>query len=202
MGWGTAFAGLLVLAVAGAAAVQLARGEDERRALSQARNAIGGAADVTLERAADYWLASAERKRDGNALGSSAALAVAIRLGRAEAMRGSLKKVPSRMKQAFRAHYPDEVLDEARWTVAEPGTRLARVLARWPVKEGAVTLGNVIVFKTERGSKNHSLFAHELEHVDQYRKLGIEGFARRYAEKPEPIEAEARAKARRVTGRG
>lgn len=78
----------------------------------------------------------------------------------------------------------------------------ARSSPEWPVKEGAVTLGSVIVFKTQGASKNRSLFAHELQHVDQFRKLGIGGFARRYAEDPGSIEAEARATARLVTGRG
>jgi hypothetical protein len=27
------------------------------------------------------------------------------------------------------------LLDEARWLVGEPGSRLGRVLARWPAKE-------------------------------------------------------------------
>lgn len=113
-----------------------------------------------------------------------------------EALRGGTKPVPDRFKRMFRKHYPDEVLDGARWTMAEPGSRLGRVLARWPVQEGAVTLGNVIVFKTENASRNRRLFAHELVHVDQYRKLTA--FAGRYAADPDPIEEEARTKSREV----
>ena len=156
-----------------------------------------------VERAADWWLVAAERQKAGrNIRGSGVALALAIRLGRAEALRGEVHPLPKTLRRRFSHHFPRSLLDKVRWTVAEPGTRLGRALARWPVSEGAVTLGNVIVFKTEKASKNRSLFAHELQHVDQYRELGIEEFARRYAENPEPIEAEARAKARRVTGRG
>lgn len=58
------------------------------------------------------------------------------------------------------------MLDEARWAIADPANRLGRVLARWPVQQGAVTLGNVIVFKTRSAAKNRRLFAHELVHVD------------------------------------
>jgi hypothetical protein len=93
------------------------------------------------------------------------------------------------------------VLDEARWTVADPDSRLGRVLARWPIQEGAVTLGDVVVFKTRSAAKNRRLFAHELVHVDQYRKLGINAIARRYAADPAPIEEEARTKAARVVRR-
>ena len=82
--------------------------------------------------------------------------------------------------------------------VAEPGTRLGRALARWPVSEGAVTLGNVVVFKTDKASRNRRLFAHEIAHVAQYRELGIDEFARRYAADPKPMEDEAWKKAHQV----
>ena len=57
-----------------------------------------------------------------------------------------------------------------------------------------MTLGNVIVVKTRNASENRKLFAHELAHVAQYERLGIEEFARRYARDPEPIEDEARGR--------
>ncbi len=191
---------LLLVAIGGFAALQFASGADEPAPfVATTRAAFGKASNVSLEKAADYWLASANKKQAGdNVLGSGASLAVAIRLGRLEAMRSGTQPVPDRLKRLFRKQYTDEVLNEARWTVAEPGSRLGRVLARWPVREGAVTLGNVIVFKTQRASKNQGLFAHELVHVSQYDKLGINEFARRYADDPAPIEEEARAKARRV----
>ncbi len=194
---------LLLVAIGGFAALHFAeQAEEPAPFVATTRAALGKAGNVTLEKAADYWLATADKKEAGdNVLGSGAALAVAIRLGRIEAMRSGTRPVPDRLKRLFRKHYPDEVLDEARWTVAEPGSRLGRVLARWPVREGAVTLGNIIVFKTERASKNRGLFAHELVHVGQFDKLGINEFARRYADNPAPIEEEARTKARRVVRR-
>jgi len=79
-----------------------------------------------------------------------------------------------------------------------PHSPTRQTLARRPIKGGAVALGNVIVFKTESGSKNRSLFAHELAHIEQYGELGIREFARRYAADPEPIEQEAQQKSRRV----
>jgi hypothetical protein len=61
-----------------------------------------------------------------------------------------------------------------------------------------VTLGEVIVFKTRAGATSPRLFAHELAHVAQYQRLGIDRFAARYAKGPEPLEKEVRAKARDV----
>lgn len=192
----------ILLAAGTGGAVLTFGGPDEPPPLAiRTRDLVGKAEHVTLERAADYWLASGDRKKDEPALGSGTALALAIRLGRAEAARSGLEPVPRELKRAFRKHYPDEVLDKARWTVAKPDSRLGRVLARWPVQEGAVTLGDVIVFKTRSAARNRRLFAHELVHVDQYRKLGITRFARRYAADPGPLEEEARAKARKVVRR-
>jgi len=201
MRFGTMLLALLLAAGAGAAVLTFG-GSDERPPLvAKVQGMFGEAEHVTLEKAADYWLASDRGKKGGPGLGSGTALALAIRLGRAEAVRSGVKPVPRELKRAFKKHYPNKVLDGARWTVADPDSRLGRVLARWPVQEGAVTLGDVVVFKTKRAAKNRQLFAHELVHVDQYRTLGINSFARRYSADPDPIEREARAKARKVVRR-
>ena len=198
---GTIFLALLLAAGTGVVVLTYSGSDEQPPLVPKTRSTLGKAEHVTLERAADYWLASGEDKKGQSVLGSGAALALAIRLGRAEAVRSDVKPVPPELKRAFKKHYPDEVLDETRWTVANADSRLGRVLARWPVQEGAVTLGDIIVFKTRSAAKNRRLFAHELVHVDQFRQLGIHGFARRYAENPDPIEREARTKARRVVRR-
>jgi len=193
--------GLLLAGLLGVAGTfhLLSSNEEPGPFVTKTRAAIARAGNVSLEQAADYWLLAADKRKAGaDVRGSGTALGVAIRLGRAEALRSGTKPVPKKLKRQFREHYPKAVLDDARWLVAEPGSRLGRVLARWPVKEGAVTLGNVIVFKTGSGPKNRNLFAHELAHVEQYDELGIGAFARRYAADPEPIEEEARKKSRRV----
>jgi hypothetical protein len=188
----------VLVAAAGGALLTFGGSDEPPPVVAKARGAFGKAQHVSLEKTADYWLASGGDEKGSSVLGGGRALALAIGLGRAEALRSGVKPVPPELRRVFQKHYPHTVLEEARWTVAAPGSRLGRVLARWPVQEGAVTLGNVIVFKAQSGTKNRRLFAHELVHVDQYRRLGIDTFARRYAANPEPIEEEARAKARSV----
>ncbi len=169
--------------------------------LTKTHLVLDDAKRVGLDRAADWWLKAAARQKAGDDIrGSGVALAVAIRLGRAEALREGLQPLPAKLRRRFAPHFRGALLDEVRWTVADPGSPLGRALAKWPVSEGAVTLGNVIVFKTEKASKDKRLFAHEIAHVSQYQKLGIDEFARRYAADPTPIEDEARTKARRVVG--
>lgn len=188
-----------LLLVAGGAAWLFASRDEPAPFVTEAQAAIEKAGDTSLEKAADYWLAASNRERaKDHEARSGTALALAIRFGRLEAIRSGVEPIPAALKRKFRKHYDQAVLEGARWTVAQPGSRLGRVLARWPVKEGAVTLGNVVVFKTERASRNTGLFAHELAHVEQYRDLGVAEFARRYAADPRPIESEARRKSRRV----
>ena len=62
----------------------------------------------------------------------------------------------------------------------------------------AMTLGEVIVFRDEtRAREDTKLWAHELTHVMQYERWGIEGFAERYLEDSEAVEQEARDNADR-----
>ena len=155
----------LLLVLGGAGYLGFA-GDKPSPFVTKARATLGEAGTLNLEEAADYWLAeSGKRRAENNAQASGTALAVTIRLGRLEALRGGVKPIPEGLRRRFRDHFEAAVLDEARWTVAEPETRLGRILARWPTKEGALTLGSVVVFKTERASKDRGLFAHELVHV-------------------------------------
>ena len=155
------------------------------------------AAEAVLDDAARYWFAE-DRKHGRPLVGAGPALAAAIRVARAEALRSGVKPVPREIKRALRRHYSAKVLAKARWMVAAPDSGLGRLLARWPVSEGAVTLGEVIVFKSRRASQDRRLFAHELAHVDQYDSLGIDGFAMRYAADRAQMEEQAHAKARQA----
>lgn len=193
---------LLLLGLAGATGYYvLALRTPAAPFLTKTHSVLDDAKRVGLDKAADWWLKTAERQKLGEDVrGSGAALAVAIRLGRAEALRAGVQPVPAKLRRPFAPHFEGALLDEVRWTVADPNSALGRALAKWPISEGAVTLGNVIVFKTEKASRDERLFAHEIAHVSQYQNLGIDEFARRYAADPTPIEDEARAKARRVVG--
>ncbi|MDT4875752.1 hypothetical protein FQZ97_1111450 [compost metagenome] len=56
----------------------------------------------------------------------------------------------------------------------------------------AVTLVDVILFRDREGALHDvALWAHELKHVQQFREWGVEGFAARYAEDPDSVEAPA-----------
>lgn len=55
----------------------------------------------------------------------------------------------------------------------------------------AMTLDNVILFRSEADLSSMHLMAHELGHVMQYRQWGVEEFARRYIRNSQAVEEEA-----------
>ncbi len=56
----------------------------------------------------------------------------------------------------------------------------------------ALTLGEVVLFKSERLAQSDlQLWAHELTHLMQYQRWGIDGFAERYARDSAAVEREA-----------
>jgi hypothetical protein len=184
--------GFILAALAGTAAA-LAHGVDAERSAAAAPDDP----DARSEEVARYWLGS-DRSLAAKSGATAPALAMAIRLGRAEARRAGVRPLPRELKAALARHYPRDVLHRARWMVADPQSRLGQMLGYWQAPHGAVTLGEVIVFKSQRATGNERLLAHELVHVAQYRKLGIDRFARRYAANPAAIEEEARVKAEQV----
>jgi hypothetical protein len=62
----------------------------------------------------------------------------------------------------------------------------------------AITLDNVIVFADGRYVADLELWAHELTHVEQYSRMGIDGFASRYVQAHWTLENEATDRANAV----
>ena len=128
-------------------------------------------------------------------------LAEAIRFSRREALRQRPREIPTQIRQLLQPHFAPAVLDEVRWTTAGGDLGAGALLARWYYEEGAVTLDDVIVFSDAAVARNVWLWAHELAHVEQYQRLGVDGFARAYARDWRRLEAEASARAFAVTAK-
>lgn len=127
------------------------------------------------------------------------ALAQAIRFSRAQALTQAPAPMPDRIRTALAPYFSDDILDGARWTTAGQDLGLGSILARWYYEEGAVTLQDVIVFSDAAVARNVWLWAHELAHMEQYRRLGTQGFAARYAGDWRALEAEANRRAFAIT---
>lgn len=134
----------------------------------------------------------------GGAIAAGTTLAEAIRFSRLQALRGTVRPLTPYMKELYRPYFPDELLEKTRWTLAGRRPGLGSVLAGWYYKEGAVTLGNVIVFSNMSAARHRALVAHELTHVLQYEQLGVADFARLYVQNWPLLEGQARRHAGRV----
>lgn len=134
----------------------------------------------------------------GGATASAAALAQAIRFSKRQTLAVGTHKIPPAIRDALEEFFPEDVLDDVRWTTAGNRIDLGSALAGWYLHEGAVTLDDAIVF-SNRGTAEHlGLWAHELTHVVQYRELGINAFARLYTTHWQLLEQQAGRNAGRV----
>ena len=84
------------------------------------------------------------------------------------------------------------MLDSVRFKVGDPvELNMAHTLMQNP-DVSAVTLVDVIVFRDAAEARDDvALWAHELKHVEQYRQLGVDQFAARYARDYRALEAPA-----------
>jgi hypothetical protein len=128
-------------------------------------------------------------------------LAVVIRQGRDRAYPGG-HAMPKEIRAKLAPFFSRAVLDKVRystqWEAAAEGTLYQVLLATGAVE--AVTLGDVIIFRDTQSVSDPLLWAHELVHVEQYHRLGIETFADQYLRQAWVLENEAIAKANVVKG--
>jgi len=82
-------------------------------------------------------------------------------------------------------------MNQVRYKIGDNGfVNLARLLEQGGAAQ-AVTLIDVVVFRDQAGAADPSLWAHELAHVDQYRRWGVISFAVRYTRNTNQVEDEA-----------
>jgi hypothetical protein len=123
---------------------------------------------------------------------AAAALAQSIVHSKRATLAAGASPIPPDIREALGDHFPDEILDEVRWSVAGKKVHLGSVLARWALTEGAVTMDDVVVFTSTRGTHNVRLWAHEITHAVQYRELGIRDFSRLYITNWRLLESRAK----------
>jgi hypothetical protein len=118
-------------------------------------------------------------------------LAAWIVAARDSAKAAGVEPIPASIRAALADYVPDEILERVRWR--EGGAELS--LAQSAVRFGdvpAMTLDDVVVFRESSVAlEDPKLWAHELKHVMQFAEWGVQGFALRYLEDYEAVEAEA-----------
>lgn len=105
---------------------------------------------------------------------------------------GGAMPVPRKIREALTGYIDDDVMDAARFRIGDTnGLNLAGLFINYG-DANAVTLIDVVVFKSEEAAYNDAaLWAHELTHVKQYRDWGLHDFALRYVRNYHDVEAPA-----------
>ena len=125
-------------------------------------------------------------------------LATLIHSGREIAIANGVRPIPPQMHSALLGYFPDAILRRVRFASGHTEVITIPGLAMNYGHIDAVTLGDVIMFRDEHGARtDRKLWAHELTHVMQYERWGIDGFAARYLQDYETLEQEARDNADR-----
>jgi len=186
-----AAASLLLLA-AGAAPAQASRQSDWYSAVEQGREE----AEATAREAASRAEQELRTRRLPPAL--APALATTIRMTRDRAWADGVRPAPANVIRALSPYFSPGLLNQVRWRPPIPAPSMSSLLVRWYFREGAITLKDVVVFSDTGLAQDPGFWAHELTHVEQYRRYGVDEFARRYVNDWESLEREATQRAARV----
>ena len=120
------------------------------------------------------------------------ALADVIDTARQQAIADGVRPLPPGVYRALLGYFPAALLQRARYAVGGTGRLSLPMLAFSYGDALAMTLGDVILFKTARAAETDlKLWAHELTHVMQYQRWGTDGFADRYVRDSASVEREA-----------
>ena len=122
------------------------------------------------------------------------ALAMWLTQARADAASAGIQPIPPHIRERLLRWYDPSVLDTARYKVSDNGQFNAATAMLQNPDVGAVTLIDIILFRDAQSAEQDiALWAHELKHVQQYQEWGVDGFAQRYTQDFNAVEAPAYA---------
>jgi hypothetical protein len=125
-------------------------------------------------------------------------LASLIQSAREAAIANGVRPMPQRIHSALLGFFPDAILRKVRHASGHADAIGIPGLAMTYGHIDAITLADVILFRDDHAAAaDAKLWAHELTHVMQYERWGIDGFAMRYLKDHEEVEREARDNADR-----
>ncbi|MCF4124325.1 eCIS core domain-containing protein [Methylobacterium sp. SyP6R] len=138
------------------------------------------------------------RHGTGELLGETAGptLAGLIQASRNDAISAGVSPIPPNIRNALSGFFPDDIINTVRFRV---GLGNDLLLASNAFRYGdaiAITLVDVIMFKNaNQAFGDIALWAHELGHVEQYRRWGLIDFSKRYVKDSSGVENEANSRA-------
>jgi hypothetical protein len=118
----------------------------------------------------------------------------AILASRDDALKAGAGPLPPEVIWEFNGFYSPDVLG-AYWRVGQ-GNELSLQANSFRFGDrAAIALDTVLVFRSNSDANGVWLWAHELAHIEQYRRWGIDDFTKRYIRDYAAVEAEANRRA-------
>jgi hypothetical protein len=119
-------------------------------------------------------------------------LAQLIEAAREQAIADGVRPLPASVYRGLLGYFPPTLLQKARFGSRGADRIALPALAFTYGDAKAVTLGDVILFRDEQAAQTDlTLWAHELTHVMQYQRWGMDGFASHYVADSSAVEQEA-----------
>jgi hypothetical protein len=138
---------------------------------------------------------------------AGSALAQLIEGARQRAIADGVRGIPPSVYRSLLGYFPAALLQRCRYATGSSRALTLPALAFSYGDATALTLGDVVLFKAETAAQSDlKVWAHELTHVMQYQRWGVDGFAERYVRDSRAVEQEAIDNANRfiawLPGRG
>ena len=123
---------------------------------------------------------------------AAGALGRLIDNARQQAIADGVRPIPPGIYRSLLGYFPATLLQRCRFATGGSRALTLPALAFSYGDATAITLGDVILFKTEKVAQSDlKVWAHELTHIMQYQRWGIDGFANRYVRDSRSVEQEA-----------
>ena len=123
---------------------------------------------------------------------AASALGGLIDSARQQAIADGVRPIPPSVYRSLLGYFPPDVLQRCRFATGSSRALTLPALAFSYGDATAITLGDVILFKSDRVAETDlKVWAHELTHAMQYQRWGVDGFAERYVRGSAGVEQEA-----------
>jgi hypothetical protein len=123
---------------------------------------------------------------------AASALSGLIDAARQQAIADGVRPIPTSVYRGLLGYFPAALLQRCRYATGSSRPLMLPALAFTYGDATAITLGDVVLFKSDRVAETDlKIWAHELTHVMQYQRWGVESFAERYVRDSAAVEQEA-----------
>lgn len=107
------------------------------------------------------------------------------------ARREGVVPMPPGIRAALAGFVDADVLERVRYRIGGGGVASMQAIAFLHPNTRAITLDGVIVFRDDENAGKPRYWVHEITHLEQIRRWGVDGFARRYVGDASAVENEA-----------